>query len=566
MDRQGKMHQGRHLYDLFQLLRNTRSIVVLSLLYLSAAWFPPQSEELFKLFTQESRGLDQLLRLVIVTLITAAIGQTYASGLLISEAERDSNGRISILLHSRGNWGKYWPLILAVTLLWGVPLLIAWSRIKPTEAWPAYVQNYFGFIAVVTYVAGVLALATIFKFELKVAGFLRLSSEKIRWARSLSLSIIFPLIFGLVISYIVFDTNSGGTLATHKLGPLFIFQLFVATNIIVFSVIQQLGNNTGWPILSLTLLLAIAIAVKERPRRYPLLLDTALSADDIRLTHPGSIPMQLQMPQLALRDWLRHRGPQRREVFFVVAQGGGLYAAYHSALTLARLQDACGNFYDRFFAGTGVSGGSIGILVFSAVADAVRQVDNQAGVAGGCNPKDPGQVHQNIVREVFEGDFLTPLLVNGLFVDYPFGLLRDVVAGTLSWFGIHVEFSDRADALKRVVLERTEKAVRRALKGNGNPLRILKSRVNEFDVTGPTLLFSTTVVETGAPLIFGPVDISNAHLVKSGVSHISMNQLFPGQTIDSIDAAVLSARFPVVTPAATLTNQSGKSMRIVDGG
>ena len=76
------------------------------------------------------------------------------------------------------------------------------------------------------------------------------------------------------------------------------------------------------------------------------------------------------------RDWLlarqgeietygaRNRG-QKFPIFVVAAQGGGYYAAYHSALFLARVADRCPNFGQHVFAISSVSGGSLGAAVFT---------------------------------------------------------------------------------------------------------------------------------------------------------------------------------------------------------
>jgi hypothetical protein len=59
--------------------------------------------------------------------------------------------------------------------------------------------------------------------------------------------------------------------------------------------------------------------------------------------------------------------PEASPIFVVAASGGGLRAAYWTALTLAKLDDAtCGQFSRHVYAYSGVSGGSLGVAAFEA--------------------------------------------------------------------------------------------------------------------------------------------------------------------------------------------------------
>ena len=79
----------------------------------------------------------------------------------------------------------------------------------------------------------------------------------------------------------------------------------------------------------------------------------------------------------AFEKWLANR-PDLAEyrdrgkpypVYIVAAEGGGSYAAHHTAMVLAELQDRCPRFRHHVFAISGVSGGSLGAAVFASVAD-----------------------------------------------------------------------------------------------------------------------------------------------------------------------------------------------------
>ena len=62
-------------------------------------------------------------------------------------------------------------------------------------------------------------------------------------------------------------------------------------------------------------------------------------------------------------------------VYIVTAQGGGIYAAYQSALFLARLQDYCPAFRHHVFAISSVSGGSLGAATFASLLNAVATAE-----------------------------------------------------------------------------------------------------------------------------------------------------------------------------------------------
>jgi hypothetical protein len=76
-------------------------------------------------------------------------------------------------------------------------------------------------------------------------------------------------------------------------------------------------------------------------------------------------------------------------LFIVAAQGGGFYAAYHSALSLARLQDACSEFSDHVFAISSVSGGSLGAAVFTELLRGQPPRPKQPAPAPAASPAPP---------------------------------------------------------------------------------------------------------------------------------------------------------------------------------
>src|SRR5262249_26970061 len=79
----------------------------------------------------------------------------------------------------------------------------------------------------------------------------------------------------------------------------------------------------------------------------------------------GSVPVASEQFQ----KWYESRLPalanyEEYPVYIVAAQGGGIYAAYQTAIFLARLYDYCPAFNDYLFAVSSVSGGSLGAAAY----------------------------------------------------------------------------------------------------------------------------------------------------------------------------------------------------------
>src|SRR5205823_5599057 len=103
-----------------------------------------------------------------------------------------------------------------------------------------------------------------------------------------------------------------------------------------------------------------------------------------------------------------------------------IYAAYHAAMVLGRIQDLCPNFAQHVFAISSVSGGSLGAATFAGSAEALATNGDHIRCELDKNSED----FQHIAKEFLSGDFLSPLLWAGLFPDFlqrfipvPFSLL-----------------------------------------------------------------------------------------------------------------------------------------------
>jgi len=84
--------------------------------------------------------------------------------------------------------------------------------------------------------------------------------------------------------------------------------------------------------------------------------------------HPGTSDSSAARPTLdaAMASWAQGLAQKPGRVYFVAAEGGGIRAAYWTAMQLVKLHKKDPTFDERTFALSGVSGGSLGEAVYAA--------------------------------------------------------------------------------------------------------------------------------------------------------------------------------------------------------
>jgi hypothetical protein len=100
--------------------------------------------------------------------------------------------------------------------------------------------------------------------------------------------------------------------------------------------------------------------------------------------------------------------------FFVTAQGGGLYAAYHTASLLANIQDWCPLFASHIFAISSVSGGSVGASVFTELIKSRNPIPPEPVCLTGDKFEATNAM---FMKSFFRNDFTSPLVRQALFGD-----------------------------------------------------------------------------------------------------------------------------------------------------
>jgi len=264
------------------------------------------------------------------------------------------------------------------------------------------------------------------------------------------------------------------------------------------------------------------------------------------------------------KTWLNNRTDARRwneapyPVVLVCAEGGGIYAAYFTARVLAALEEANPNFSRHVFAISGVSGGSVGAGIFAGL---IAQRDARRGLWSPLRPESTSV--PEAVRRVLNNDLLSPVLAAALYPD----LVQRFIPFPIRRF-------DRARALERSF----ESAWSTATGDSQMSDDFFALWPNFAQGSTPGLFLNTTEVETGERIVISNLRFQRATddgLLRPDLRRFKTlaDVLPPEQLHISLAAAVgLSARFPLVTPAARLPeylDDKGRlhhSRRLADGG
>lgn len=362
------------------------------------------------------------------------------------------------------------------------------------------------------------------------------------WVFGLPIRIFFyVLTLVLVLSFSAFFLGAPGRYGrlADELGVFTIFNLFLICTGFFLGALTNIYDRTKLPALSLLVLTAFIVSALDLNDNHSIRITKTL----VRLNKPADT-------QFA--DWIASR-PDRAHfkarnepypVYIVAAQGGGIYAAEHVAVTLARMQDRCPSFAQHIFAISGVSGGGLGGALFSSLvkekATAVADPKCQFG------PQDPGWYEER-TREYLRQDFLSPLAAAGLFPDF---LQR--------FIPFPIEEFDRARALEAAM----EGAWNKTMPDTpGNPFA--ESYFDHWDAKGnaPAVVLNVTRVSTGGRVLIAPFKFTKDARVR--LDHLSS---IVRRDLALSTAVGIGARFPWILPPASFVKQPDQYYRFVDGG
>src|SRR5262245_25121316 len=457
-------------------------------------------------------------------------------------------------------------------------------------------------------VASVFITARRYPLELYGSSLQPLSVTKPDLMASLSLLII----AGIIVAFALEPRNSADIVG--------MFPVLMLASVVAFLAVAAIFSRRTSPVAVLSSLITGVLclhvldgAMPDREFRHTVARNVAAKArpDDV-----AEIKAQRKLLDLAtaFRAWLEHRKPaieayhaqgRAYPIFFVSAQGGGMYAAYHPALSLARLADSCPEFANHVFGISSVSGGGLGAAVYAETIRTLRREgshDPSAARFGCSDVGEPTTINtpiENHVRRFFETDFLSPVIASAFIFDIPSLIIPQLRFG-----------QDRARALETGF----ETAWKRL--GISRPADGLAANFYErWDPTGlaPALFMATTGVNFGIPILLSQIDYSRIQamsltakktaaseraaapegevsaLIKSVRARFSQTeetlQVGIGNILDfrpdlqlaTSTAVVLSARYPFITPPGLIhenkdiPNGRGlfsniKSLELTDGG
>jgi hypothetical protein len=351
------------------------------------------------------------------------------------------------------------------------------------------------------------------------------------------------------------------------LGPFSIIAIFLILFVFFGSFISYWGNEKKIPVIGILMTLAIILSLIDvndnhhlrelESTRPPTITSLNNSFESwIKEKDRESEILRFYKAQNTANKEANDKEPKikapdkRYPVYIVSAQGGGIFAAYQAAMTLSQLQDSCPDFASHVFAISSVSGGSLGAAVFSSLIKA--NPNPHPPSSKDCFPQKTPEVLETKAgvletkaSKLLDKDFLSPLLAGGLFPD----LFARFIP---NFFNLLNDF-DRARGLDKAFEQawnETDEITNFFIDKKTNPLKASyyehwEPKEEDIDKKrAPALVLNTTVVETGERLVISPfkIDLPNLKDITTFAS-CDKNIDFPLST-----AAILSARFPFVTP------------------
>jgi len=334
------------------------------------------------------------------------------------------------------------------------------------------------------------------------------------------------------------------------IGPLAIGLIAVGFYCMSGGFLCMAADRHGLPLLSLLLLLTLLLHGmhlndNHRVRQYP-----AMSTHQ----RPAPAPAETRADFADYANaWLdsRCQRSQPCPVVMVATEGGGIRSAAWTALVLSRLtalvqarhpQTPGEPLLTRYlFAGSGVSGGSLGLASYVAL---LRQ------------PSSASAATLELRTQTLLGhDFLAPTLANLLFVDF-----------TQRWLP-GAWFDDRARALSRAW---EQAASQQGVTAFAEPFGALyRHNDGSVDTTSPALFLNSTSVAQGWRFVQGPFRPFAVSPWMTGFD--GSRWLDPRLPLS--EAVLNSARFTYVSPAGTLqtalpaaASPEPATLQLVDGG
>jgi hypothetical protein len=330
------------------------------------------------------------------------------------------------------------------------------------------------------------------------------------------------LLGAVVIEIVLFIWATKAPVTWNILGVAATLVLTIAAWIPIGTLLIGLGERMRFPMLTGLLVWAVVIS-------------RCADNHEIRTSKPLD-PHTRQTLTLAFDKWYERMDAvypkgRRIPVIIVAAEGGGIRAAYWTATALTGLTDQVPAFADHCFAISGVSGGSLGALLYDALL--ARRLDQHPDARTLADAVRDGHL-QDDVRHVLRYDALSGNLAS---LAQP-----DLLQRFLPVVG-PVKLPDREKGLE----EGWEAGWDDAFNNDHGFSKPFVQTLQSHALL-PNLFLNGTVVETGERIITSNLRLDNELFFRN--SFDAIQEMRADLPLSS--AAGMSARFTYVSPAGKI--------------
>jgi len=453
------------------------------------------------------------------SLLTSLVVLSWKPGNEVAEADESKQSEVGSRADSRsiGILHISW----AIALSSAPNLLVAWAARSAVALAVAAVLGLFALLLLHAYVLrGTSCDPVAWANRLE-----QLRRRRVAFAFGVAALATTPLLFG---AFALVDVPESAML----IGPIFVTMLGLSALSSLFAaVFVALPHCTPFPNLVALAPLALVvtnvaykpIADAENPLLKQISAEAAARADPESAQASSCSRVQRSLVR-ALQDQAARAVTDSRStdavpaMYFVSAEGGGVRAAYWTAMGLANLEDTIPDFKDRIATMSGVSGGSLGIATWLAAIESTNTLE----------------ARRHVIHQFLSSDLLTPAIAGLLFLDTP-----RLIFGPL-WYSAR-----RDDVFEAAIVNRWKHVAGRDADFFVRPLIALCFRNMKHP---PTVYFGATEVLMGA---FAPM--GNTNFGMPGGGRLFINGLLRQSDFISsnvVRSVVMSARFPFLSPTA----------------
>ncbi|HWB46319.1 MAG TPA: hypothetical protein VG900_12825 [Hyphomicrobiaceae bacterium] len=539
--------------SLMQSISAVRAPAIMSLLAIVVLWLPQQTWEVYRVLLQQR---VEAAPSAVSWQWLMAVGALFLLSIVLWQVAREltyaASERHDIDSHPVGKFVLDWsPRVFATTPFVGVALGL-WASLPPparrepldlpleqvaaikrvvadAEAVQATVQVAIAAAVVMAIV--IFLLITFFERRfLHVAPDRQLTEARGRRLFFINHWFLFPLVGAVSIVAFAWQPIA----LPQYFGVVPIFAMWVAISTVLMAVGTRVYDLYRVPVVSIAVLAVLVFEFYgwSDNHRFRQLRGTT-SRTELRTAFMDWVASR--------KDAQAYRDAKRPyPVYIVAAEGGGMYAAYHTAKLLARMQDLCENFSQHLFAVSSVSGGSLGAGVFAALAN--KNATNSAAkpCAAEYQPKPNG--FEADTEKLLSYDFLSPLIWAGLFPDF-----------VQRFLPVAINQFDRARALEKgfeFAWSADHGSEKNPFAGSFFALCTAGTKACPQEATAvPALLLNTTIIETGTQAVLSPLYLGyTAYSSTGGIEDFYRSSADIRQMRLST-AVGLSSRFPWILPA-----------------